>query len=314
MTNITLPRWVETLRPHQVTAIQSTLESYETGNKVVFMEAPTGSGKTLIAEMVRQYMDCRGIYLCSSLSLQHQYMRDFPKASLLMGRGNYRTKDYPHLFGTSFSSVSAADCTKKKDDGVFKCKWCDPVSECPYEIAKRGALLSSQVCSNTYYYLYEVNHPGTLRGRQLVVIDECDTLEAILMSFIQVSFSSRQIEFLQLPTPDKKTVQSAWIDWADESLGILESRLKTLPPISLYSSASEVKMFNRISRAIEDVRRLTGEQGLSAGGWVYTGYREGDVEFKPVRVSSFAEEYLWRHGVRFLLMSATIIYSHGDGG
>lgn len=305
---ITLPEWAPSLRPPQITATQQVLERFEDGDKVVFLDAPTGTGKTLVADLVRQYLSCRSIYLCSSLSLQHQYMRDFPQSALLMGRSNYPTQGYPHLYGSSFSSVTCADCTKTKVQGIYKCKWCDPVKDCPYEQAKITAVRSSQVCSNTYYFLYEANHPGTLKGREFVVIDECDTLEQILMSYIQVSFTQRQISLLNLPVPDKKTVESAWIEWSTCCRDILRRQVSELSPPRLISSADEIKLYNRTNRAYEDIRRLTNKStGLESGGWVYTGYREGSVEFKPVRVDKYANQVLWRHGLRFLLMSATVI-------
>lgn len=303
-----LPPWASELRPHQETAIADVLSDFQSGNKVVFCEAPTGSGKTLIAEMVRQELSCKGIYLCSSISLQSQYMRDFPASTLLMGRSNYPTKDYPHLYNQTFNGVTSADCTKRRLEEVLECKWCDPVSQCPYEIAKRKAILSNQVCSNTYYYLYEANHVGTLRNRELVIIDECDGLENILMSYVEVSFSQRQVTDLKLPTPSKKTVEEAWLDWGNESKEILRDQTLGLAEPSYSSSIQYVKQYNRVNRAYSDILRLTDPAfGLPAGGWIYTGYGEGNIQFRPVKVSQMAEQCLWRHGLRFLLMSATII-------
>ena len=49
------------------------------------------------------------------------------------------------------------------------------------ERAKFGALISAQTCTNTYYFLNEANYIGRLAGRGIVIIDECDTLESILI-------------------------------------------------------------------------------------------------------------------------------------
>lgn len=309
MSNITLPSWCEDLRPGQVDAVQSILEAFDSGDDVVFLEAPTGSGKTLIAELVRQYLGKRGIYLCSTLSLQQQYLRDYPSAALLMGRANYPTLDYSHLYGTTLNSVTCSDCVKKKNrQGQWECRWCDPVRQCPYEQAKVTALRSDQVCSNTYYYLHEVNNPGTLRGRGLVVIDECDTLESILMSYIEVGFSEGQLRHFSLPMPGKKTVESAWLEWACEAEEILKARASRIPSPTISSTTEEIKEYNRTARAHADMQRLVDvEFGLGSGGWVYTGYRDNHVQFRPVRVDRFAKKYLWDSGKRFLLMSATVI-------
>ena len=79
---------------------------------------------------------------------------------------------------------------------------------------------------------------------------------------------------------------------------------------TLTSNVDQIKEWNRVDRAVNDLARLVdSETGIATGGWVYTGYNDGDVQFKPVKVDRFAQDYLWRHGKRFLLMSATIISS-----
>ncbi len=303
-----LPSWATSYRPSQVKATQQILEAFDDDIKVVFLEAPTGSGKTLIGEMVRQSRQYRGIYLCSSLSLQHQYMDDFPSAKLLMGRSNYPTLDYQSQYRPGkFGSITCADCTKERVYGVYKCRFCSTVSDCPYEQAKAAAAASNQVCSNTYYFLYEANFVGTLSGRGLVVVDECDTLESILMSFIQVEVTRRQVKEYGLPIPSRKTVESAWVDWAYETRDVLAKLVQQLPE-KQWATIPELKRARSLTRLHEDVCRLTNrETGLESGGWVYTGYKDDEVVFKPVRVDRFAQKYLWDKGERFLLMSASII-------
>lgn len=315
MPTITLPSWCTTVRPDQIDAIQSISDQFNQGSKVVFCEAPTGAGKTLIGELVRQNLEARSLYLCSSLSLQDQFMRDFPNAALLRGRSNYPTQKYPERYRPLFpaGSLSTADCCKKRnDDEEWECNWCDPVAACPYEMAKINAIRNSLVCSNTYYFLYEVNYIGTMAGRKLVIIDECDTLESVLMSFIQVDISNKKITEFGLPVPSKKTVESSWVEWALESSEIL-LRLweKEQDSISFSSTLTQVKRNKQLKQLIGDMSRLLNkDQGLDSGGWVYTGYQNKDainVTFKPIRVNQFAYENLWKHGIKFLLMSATII-------
>src|SRR2546423_12028209 len=51
-----LPDWFHTFRDHQINAIEEILDAYRSGASVVVLDAPTGSGKTLIAESVRQLL------------------------------------------------------------------------------------------------------------------------------------------------------------------------------------------------------------------------------------------------------------------
>lgn len=277
------------------------------------LDAPTGSGKTLIGEMVRQSLDCRALYLCSSLQLQEQFSKDFPDAAILMGRTNYATGDSP----SKYPELNAGDCVKERQtlpacydcdpsDSLadeMHCKWCHPVTSCPYEMAKATAIRSPLVCTNTSYFLYEANYVGNLPlARHLVIVDEADTLEDVLMSFVEVSVTARKAKEYGIEPPSKKTVESAWVDWAVNAGQRLSAhRIQG-------DSVSSIRARNSLNRLRANVKRLNDpDTGLSSGGWVYTGYDKGDISFKPIEVNHLAQEYLWRHCKRFLLMSATTI-------
>lgn len=168
-----LPGWVEEWREEQRRAVRDVVDGFESGCSVVVLDAPTGSGKTLIAETVRRIQGIMGcVYICHSKSLQDQFVKDFPYAKVVKGRSNYLPEsDLSRAMG-----VSCADCNKRpKDDS--SCDWCVSVHRCPYEVAKHEGLSSPLTCLNTSYWLTECNGPGRFSGRDLVVIDECDTLE-----------------------------------------------------------------------------------------------------------------------------------------
>lgn len=310
-----LPDWADELRPHQSVAINNVLHDFAEGYDVVFLEAPTGSGKTLIAEMVRQELGCRGLYSCSSLSLQQQFQSDFPSAAVLMGRGNYPTLDHESRYRPSNPtiSLSCADCTKRKTGGGsdWICDWCSPVQDCPYESAKVAALRADLVCVNAHYFLYEANYVGTMRGRDLVVVDEVDTLENTLMSFIEVNISDVRVKEFKLPTPDKKTVASTWLPWAQDALAAALKNPQHHEQLQLLDNVpdlSKIKQKKRLDNLISDLKRLLDPTwGLASDNWIYDGYREGHIIFKPITVAPYAKEFLWRHGKKWLMMSATII-------
>lgn len=310
---VTFPEWAVELRPHQVTAIQQTLAQFSAGSRIVMLDAPTGTGKTLIAEMVRQYLGAHALYLCNSLALQDQFVKDFPEAALIRGRTNYTTFDSP----SKFPDLNAGDCTKRRDDipacydcdpdateeDTMHCQWCHPVTSCPYEVAKQTAMRSPLVCTNTSYFLHEANYVGMLPlGRKLIIIDESDTLEDILMSFVEVSITSKRAKELGIEPPEKKTVESSWVEWA----GMAKNTLAGLRVDG--DSVGAIRERSYLNRLRGNIARLNHpDTGLSSGGWVYTGYNEGAIAFKPIEVADVAYEYLWKHCTRFLLMSATTI-------
>ena len=148
-----------------------------------------------------------------------------------------------------------------------------------------------------------------MRNRDLVVIDEADVLEDILLQFIQVSISPKQVETYALPKPDKKTVQESWVEWCGVCYDSLSEQCKEIKrTIPEFPSVVEIRALKSISTLVADFARLTDAvNGLGSGNWVYDGYRENYINFKPISVAPYAHQYLWQHGYKWLLMSATII-------
>lgn len=308
---VTLPPWADAIRPHQQKALAGVLQQFHEGNQVVMLDAPTGSGKTLIGELVRQSLDARALYLCSSIALQTQFHRDFPNSVLLKGRTNYPTADDP----SQFPKLNAGDCVKRRESlpacflcteetpDAMHCRWCHPVQSCPYEIAKAAAIRSPLVCTNTFYFLHEANYVGNLPlNRQLIIVDEADTLEDVMMSFVEVSVTARKAGEYGISPPDKKTVESSWIEWALEA----EAKLRAFRISG--EGIDAIRARQSLSRLLGNIKRLNEpSSGLSSGGWVYTGYDRGDIAFKPVTIDALTFDNLFRHSPRWLLMSATTI-------
>lgn len=314
---IELPTWVDEIHPHQIRALQDILAAYNSGNNIAVLDAPTGAGKTLIAELVRQSLELRTLYLCTSIQLQTQFAKDFPHAAVIKGRSNYPTADEAQRF----PELTAADCVKQRENTPacyscdpnevisdnIHCRWCHPVRNCPYEGAKRTAIRSPLVCTNTAYFLHEANYVGNIPlGRQLIVVDEADTLEDVLLSFVEVHISKRRSIELGIAAPDKKTVESSWVEWALYA----DAHIKSIIKADKFKgdSVAAIRQRKSLVNLSRGIQRLNHpDTGIAQGGWVYTGYDKGDISFKPIAVDHVAHDYLWKHAPLWLLMSATCI-------
>lgn len=299
-----LPDWFRAHRPHQLAAIDEIVDAYRSGANVVVVDAPTGAGKTLIAETVRQRLGLSALYTCSTKSLQDQFTRDYPYAKLLKGRSNYATELYPERFARGWDSLSCEDCTKSITVDR-SCKWCASVDTCPYEGAKKEALQSGLAVLNTSYLLHEANYVGGFSGRGLVIADECDLLDAAICDFVTVEISEKRMAALGIEAPKKVTVEESWKEWVEQTEPMVKHAAKEAREQARRTSKPrDVREANYLSSLCKKVGDL--DRGLAEGGWVYTGNRDR-VQFKPVWPHSVAQEALWRHGRKWLLMSATVI-------
>lgn len=304
----TLPGWFENYRPYQEDTIDEIVEHFKAGIKVVLLSAPTGSGKTLLGESVRQRLDTHALYVCSSLVLMDQMLRDYPYAKNLRGRSNFPTLNNPELFDDPDVRLSTADCDK--DEGL--CSHCYLVSKCPYEVAKREALSSKLICTNMAYWLLEARHVGRLKDVPLVIIDEFDELESKLLSLVSVEVGPRLRKELRLPAPERKTVGDTWPGWFESSIPRVKKALSQVDE-QISERGDELFLARQRRRYAELLDRLEyAQKQLSADQWVFTGYRQEKdrIEFRPIRPRAYARPFVWNQAKRFLGMSATLIAPH----
>lgn len=293
-----LPSWVSSLRPGQIDAIDHAVTCFRNGYRTVLLDAPTGFGKTLTAEMIRRELNIRALYVCTSKPLQSQFKHDFPYAALLKGRSNYPTLNFPDDFEDPHYPITAADCDKDETH----CTFCDPVWNCPYEIDKHTALREDLSCLNTAYLLTETNFIGKFSNAfPLIIIDEADKLEDELLRHIEVTVSKRLINQLKLGYPSRKTKEEAWVEWAEQThplIRVAATRIQARTPKAIKQRAQLVSLAKKLEKVAEE---------MVAGGWVYEETYNGGVNFKPIRVTNWAYDNLWKHAPRFLLMSGTLI-------
>ncbi|MFQ5524240.1 MAG: helicase C-terminal domain-containing protein [Acidimicrobiia bacterium] len=334
-----VPLQFSKFRQGQLETIAEIVSQFRAGRRVVILDAPTGSGKTFIAEMVRRTLKPpQTLYVCNTKSLQDQFAADFEYAAVLKGRSNYPTADRPDLW----PDVSAEDCSKreiKQYPGCSSCpilratdgggSWgggqavdaleepephcddCHPVGACPYLQARSRAEIAKLAVLNTAYLLVAANGPGMFRNRGLVVCDEADQLEGELMRHIEVVIGRRLRNKLRIDLPPNVGEMESWARWL---------RQEVIPKVRKERAGLSSRSRNQRKRRKalgELIRKINAILPHLDDNWVVDGYedarrRQGTVErqnvrFRPVRVADYAGDWLWQHGNRWLLMSATVI-------
>lgn len=297
-----LPAKFQQLRAYQIPAIMNILEAFEDGIKVVVLDAPTGSGKTIIAETTRLMLETRGIYVAHNKDLQQQFARDFPYSEILYGRANYQP-----VYAALNPGATCADCPGKN------CTLCPSPKECTYQLAKLDAFKSPVPVLNMAYWLNETKAERSMfSGRGLTVVDEADVLESVLMGQVEVSVSPRMQRLYDISPPSKMTKEESHVAWGKQTVELLVSVLRGLDERG-RGTVAETRQKLSVDRLLRRVSEMV--QSLESGecGWVYTGgagsgRRRGDsIEFKPVEVRKFGRERIWGNDARFLLMSGSVV-------
>ena len=311
------PEWLSEYRPHQWDAAQEAHEAIQAGARVIYLDAPTGSGKTGIADLITRMQQRRGVYLCSSKQLQDQVLGDFPYSRVLKGRANYQTINYPR----SFPEITCDDCTGNFDSGDDSCDLCPSMKKCPYRVAKQLALGAQLGVLNTAYWIREANYVGGFArpakpddpnpikaAGGLFIVDECDTLEDALLGFVDFRLTRRMMKTLGMTTePPKKGSHrqtiSKWI--IDELVPIIAAEASKQP-----RSIEGERARRRLNAYLEEAALVAGEYAEDEEERWIRDNDEAPLSLKPVLVTRHGRELLWPHMGTTVMMSATIISDH----
>ena len=213
--------------------IESALKS---GYRYIFLEAPTGFGKTPVAIALARYLGSS--HICTATKdLQSQYRRDFPFVVEVKGRGNFgcivkeemglkescdygpcvkddgydchfktRLLDYRVKGeGTKNELVQLDPSAKrgyaeklKKSAKIVDLEW----RPCLYFDQKWIGLKASHTVYNYRYFLSDVFYAGTAQRRNLLVLDEAHQLESEVGDFRSFTVHRNSLKFLRLQMPD----------------------------------------------------------------------------------------------------------------
>ena len=244
---------LSTVRDKQQKILSEIEQALKSGFKHIFLEAPTGFGKSPVAIALARYLGSS--HICTATKdLQTQYSRDFPFVREVKGKSNflclvkcdmsleetceygpcmkddgydciYKTKmtDYKaEGEGTKYEIIDLDSFAKKKyidnmksQSKIIDLEW----KPCHYYHQKWIAARSSHTIYNYKYFLSDLFYSGNIHQRKLLVLDEAHTIESEVADFrsfiIYRDALIRLIPKLQFPNKMEYNIET-WIDFGTE--------------------------------------------------------------------------------------------------
>lgn len=189
------------LRKEQEECIELIINEIENNNvENIILDAPTGSGKSIIAMYLSNYLweehQKTGYILTSNLALQDQYENDF---------ANFQQDNFISLKGYQNYTCSVSNTSVK--DGFCRThdlpsnvtKKLDCYGTCSYYKRREGAIKSPVALLNYQYWLVQKNFVGIKYGstpfkkRDYMIFDEAHNIDVILHNHF-VSFLNSNID------------------------------------------------------------------------------------------------------------------------
>ena len=268
-------------------------------------------GKSPIATALANAADSSFI-LTSNKILQDQYLRDFSKdINDLRGRSNYLCKSYPGY------TCSSSPC-RGSPSGRGKCA---REKACGYHEALDGAVGSHIASMNFAAGISFFNFTPYFQSRQLLIVDEAHLIADNLTNFVEFTVSSSHLsKMLPVGSGDNSIIpnfQTAkeylpWLYIVRDLMAKREKEFNQPMKVDIMTGSAikfdDIENFNRkINNIIAEIE--DNDLNLIVDN-IYVDYQKTIVDkiaFKPVDVSKYAKNNLFRFGNKVVLMSATII-------
>jgi len=331
---INVDTWVKyfpfkTPRAEQQDAINFILRAFlEDGKRFVIADLGTGIGKSAIAVTVARYLNAHAPpvgpddaapgawFMTTQKILQEQYMEDFG-APLGNMRSIRSATNYTCDFLKKNSCSEGQQMLRAADKSSKFWKSC--MFNCTYKQERKAFLDAPESVTNFSYALTAANYGDKILRRNLLVLDECHNTETELAKFIEIAITERLAGAVGLDWPDLNTyIQTVkWIRdvYVPTSRGVIrdmEADLEQFKELDGQSKeyADMTRRHEILNGHIQKVETFLQLQ--DPDNWVFenlpsVGKNTAKITFKPIDISPFAEQYLFRLGKRVLLMSATVI-------
>jgi len=314
-------------RSGQFEVIRKALEFFKQGCRFVFIEAPTGAGKSAIGYTIAQLAK-NSFYLAPQKFLQDQLSADFGEGGKhlssypmveLKGRNAYPCEYYEQVLNDPTFSVDPGDLSryrdlsrqdvrcdkgecKRKDES--KLKYCTELGKftCAYYLQLWKAKASNICLMNFHSFLYQSAFSKQFGPRELMIIDEAHGTEDVLLQFIEISLNDKDFRGIEFPELDSP---AEYIEFFTD-INLLERIESNLHIAKLTEDLDAVDLWKRLQHKFSmfmksDPSKWVCEFKVKADGLFRS------VTFKPIFVDDFVNKYLYVYADKFLFMSATIL-------
>ena len=243
----------QNIRNTQLQVCRDIEDCIKSNIKYIFLEAPTGFGKSPIAITLARYLGSS--HICTATKdLQNQYSKDFPFIKEGKGKRNFicilkelegihetceygpcqkeedfdcvyktRLADYKvNGLGSKFENINIGEFEKMKYIKKYEkqlrldnLEW----EPCKYFHQKWISTKSSHTIYNYKYFLSDLYYSNVITKRELLVFDEVHNIESEISDFksfvINNDNITRLFPKLKLPTIKEEEIET-WIEFCEE--------------------------------------------------------------------------------------------------
>jgi Rad3-related DNA helicase len=182
---------------------------------------------------------------------------------------------------------------------------------CPYWEQKSNAIMSDSTIMNNWYYLPELNFVHQFQPRNLLIIDEAHNASEILVDNVGLSFELDKLQLITGNTnfiDDFTDVRSNVVTYYKKFKKLSDFLVDYVSEQERHLGEKELQLLkNTLKNSYTIMNWLKEDKSLRE--WIIQLNEEtSNLKVLPLNASRFADDYLFNHCDKVLLMSATLDY------
>lgn len=296
-------------RGNQKKALADIRSAFETGNDVVLVRAPTGSGKSLLARAICG--TARGVEEAEPKQATGAYytipqvsqLDDVATESLLddlqiiRGKGNYTCI----LPTEETTPVNRAPCVRERGYD------CSVKHRCPY-FSDRAIASNRAIAAMTLAYFMQTAGSDVFRKRDICVIDEAHGLAEWAEMYATIELAPRTVPMWdELDVPEIASLDRAarYADSLSQTCARRKEDLLAREELTPDEAGERDRLQELISELDWFVKDYRDPESPTT--WAIDQNAERSIAIKPMNPERYLSHTVWDRANSFALLSATIL-------
>lgn len=298
-------------RKYQKETLKLINDAFNSGIKVILLDAPTGSGKSILNAVFCSLW--KSFYATPQLTLIDQIIADRYIGDTFVeikGRQNYWCYYDPS------ATCDIGMCRRVADYE------CDRLAVCPYYMQKAEALVANSAIMSFAYFVLEgrVQTDYSFGNRDLLILDESHSLDQYLINHIDLTVSPYSLPFKTyeevghlLPREPRSIAEvRALVSTILDAVDGDKENLIQLNLLGEELTKEQARSGNKLETWKMNAERFleTSEktEWVWSLGWTsYRGTNYRTLMVQPLYARFFAEDMIWKRANKFIVSSATIL-------
>ena len=309
----------------QAMCVASVFRAIHSGYKYIAIDAPTGTGKSVMNATLANLMGGSHI-LTTQKKLQEQYLELGSDFQRVMGRSNFvclndkrKTCDVGMCITGPDDFKCKAKPTQHGKYPAFANKYWSGDEKCPYWQNVETAWHAKHTVFNYAYYSLKMNSDfNEFEFTDIQILDEGHNLEDYVRNVSSFEITDKGLYHVRhvagVDTMDDGKFERVdrqigdkhdAIDWLDSLLQLVGLRLLDSNNAKESGNSDIKKRILKLENMSQRIKTVASRIHKNPENWVYTKVNNG-FRLSPLEIGDYAKEVIFRHADVHIFSSATL--------